>query len=400
MIKTPIHTHPFVLGTFSVSARIAIDTIGPLPEDENNYKYIICMVDCFSRYVLLYAAKDLTAISAAKALLQWLALFGTPQQLLSDMGSQYITQIIDELLKYVGTEKLDTMPGIHEENSIVERRNKEVVRHIRAIVNHKKIKNKWSDILPLVQRIINSEVIQSIGVSPAQIMFGNAIDLDRGIILDPEQVDDTNKAIHLSAWMARMLRAQADVIKIAQETQAKHHVEYFERFPTARTEFLEGSYVLKRPMDGDRPESKLHTYWKGPYKVVKADPTNPNRITVQNLVTNKLEDFANKQLKPYITDEQFESPEEVALMDNDLEIVDKVVSHSPKKLHKTPKARLRFKVLYVGDEQKGIAPTTLTYEDLRHNEALHDYLRKNKAVSLIPARYKWGRDGPPPGMED
>ena len=149
MIKTPIHTHPFVLGTFSVSARIAIDTIGPLPEDENSNKYIICMVDCFSRYVLLYAAKDATAISAAKALLQWLALFGTPQQLLSDMGSQYITQIIDELLKYVGTEKLDTMPGIHEENSIVERRNKEVVRHIRAIVNHKKIKNKWSDILPL-----------------------------------------------------------------------------------------------------------------------------------------------------------------------------------------------------------------------------------------------------------
>ena len=87
-------------------------------------------------------------------------------------------------------------------------------------------------------------------------------------------------------------------------------------------------------------------------------------------------------------------------MDNDLEIVDKVISHFPKKLLQTPKARLRFKVLYVGDEQKGIAPTTLTYEDLRHNEALHDYLRKNKAVSLIPARYKWGRDGPPPGMED
>ena len=400
MLKTPIHTHPFVLGTFSISARVAIDTVGPLPEDENKNKYIIVMVDCFSRYVLLIPAKYATAISAAKALLQWLALFGTPQQLLSDMGSQYITQIIDELLLHVGTEKLDTMPGIHEENSIVERRNKELVRHIRAIVNHKKIKNLWSDTLPLIQRIMNTNIIETIGVSPAQIMFGNAIDLDRGIFLDPGNMDTASKAIHLSAWMARMLRSQADVIKIAKETQAKHQAEYFERFPITRTEFPEGSYVLKKPMDDGRPDSKLHTYWRGPYRVVKSDPTNPNRITVQNLVTKKLEDFANKQLKPYLTDDNFDSPEEVALMDDDMEIVEKVISHSPKNLLKTPKARIRFRVLYVGDEKKGKSPTTLTYADLRHNEVLHDYLRSNKAVSLIPARYKWGRDGPPPGRED
>jgi hypothetical protein len=46
--------------------------------------------------------------------------------------------------------------------------------------------------------------------------------------------------------MARMLRSQADVIKIAKETQAKHQAEYFERFPITRTEFPEGSYVLKK----------------------------------------------------------------------------------------------------------------------------------------------------------
>jgi hypothetical protein len=133
---------------------------------------------------------------------------------------------------------------------------------------------------------------------------------------------------------------------------------------------------------------------------LKSDPTNPNRITVQNLVTKKLEDFANKQLKPYLTDDNFDSPEEVALMDDDMEIVEKVISHSPKNLLKTPKARIRFRVLYVGDEKKGKPPTTLTYADLRQNEVLHDYLRSNKAVSLIPARYKWGRDKPPPDRED
>jgi RNA polymerase sigma factor (sigma-70 family) len=113
------------------------------------------------------------------------------------------------------------------------------------------------------------------------------------------------------------------------------------------------------------------TFWLGTFPALGTQELD--------FITNKLEDFANKQLKPYLTDEQFDIPKKVALMDDDMEIVD----NSPPELLKTPKARLRFKVLYVGDEQKGIAPTTLTYADLRHNEALHDYLRKNKKYDAI-----------------
>jgi hypothetical protein len=51
--------------------RIAIDTIGPLPADALGNKYIIIIMDCFSRIVELVPAKDTTAITAANAILQW-----------------------------------------------------------------------------------------------------------------------------------------------------------------------------------------------------------------------------------------------------------------------------------------------------------------------------------------
>jgi hypothetical protein len=60
------------------------------------------------------------------------------KQLLSDMGTQYVNKTLDVILKFLDIEKIDTLPGIHEENSIVERRNKECVRHLSAIVNDKK----------------------------------------------------------------------------------------------------------------------------------------------------------------------------------------------------------------------------------------------------------------------
>ena len=47
-----------------------------------------------------------------------------------------------------------------------------------------RILKRWSDVLPLVQHIMMAEPNDVIGVSPAQLLFGNSIlQLDRGIFL-------------------------------------------------------------------------------------------------------------------------------------------------------------------------------------------------------------------------
>jgi len=83
----------------------------------------------------------------------------------------------------------------------------EIQRHLRAIVYHKNVHYDWSIYLPLVQRILNTEIHSSTGVSPAQLIFGNSIDLDRGIF-QPKHVDE-NKEANLSDWTAKLLNYQA-----------------------------------------------------------------------------------------------------------------------------------------------------------------------------------------------
>jgi hypothetical protein len=129
-----------------------------------------------------------------------------------------------------------------EENSIVERENRETGRHLRAIVFHRKMKPTWSKSLPLVQRIFNSNTIATIGVSPAQILFGNAITLDRGIFI-PHLIPNQDQ-VKLSDWLAEMIQSQANAIAITQETQTIHDKNHFARVSTQRTEFEINSYVL------------------------------------------------------------------------------------------------------------------------------------------------------------
>jgi transposase InsO family protein len=136
-IKVPIHTSPFTTATLEPNERINIDSIGPLPPDENENCHILNISDTFSRFIEMYAIKTTSAKEAAVCLLNYLGRYGCPCQVLSDNGSQFVNETISELFKLIGTEHVLTMAYSKEENAIVERANKELMRHLRAIIYHK-----------------------------------------------------------------------------------------------------------------------------------------------------------------------------------------------------------------------------------------------------------------------
>ena len=93
----------------------------------------------------------------------------------------------------MGAEHKLTVAYSHEENGINERSNHET-RYLRAMVFDKNSIEDWSEVLPFSQRICNAEIVSSIGVAPAEIIFGAAIRLDRGIL-----VPNTERLKHLEA---------------------------------------------------------------------------------------------------------------------------------------------------------------------------------------------------------
>ena len=64
--------------------RLSVDSIGPLPPDENGMTYMIVIIDTFTRWTQLYAAPNATAKEAVKCLLDFIKTFGQLHELLSD----------------------------------------------------------------------------------------------------------------------------------------------------------------------------------------------------------------------------------------------------------------------------------------------------------------------------
>jgi transposase InsO family protein len=154
-----------------------IDTFGPLSNDSSEKGYILVIIDCLTRFVeLYYPIEDISAPLCARALLSHVCRYGTQMTILSDRGSQFVNAVISQLLSLLQIEHELGLAYSKEHNAIVERVNKEVMRHLTAIIFDKRVNAAWSsEYLPLVQRIMNAKVHDTIGVYPAELLDGKAI---------------------------------------------------------------------------------------------------------------------------------------------------------------------------------------------------------------------------------
>jgi hypothetical protein len=108
-----------------------------------------------------------------------------------------------------------------------------------------------------------------------------------------------------------------------------------------------------------------------------------SRYTVMNLVTNKLEDFHLKQLRPFNYDSSETDPKLVAYKDNRHFAVESIISHTG---DRKMKSEMKFVVRWAGYDAS--QDSELPWKELRTNVALHNYLRENKMKSLIPKDFR------------
>ncbi len=170
VLNRQIKTRRFATASYTPMEVLNIDTIGPVSKDSTDNCYILAIIDCFYRFVELYPVSDTSTIPCARALLSHVCRYGTPMTIRSDRGTQFVNERIGQLLSLLQIDHKLSLTYSREQNAIVERANEEVKRHLTAIIFDRRVSDVWSsEYLPLVQRIMNAKVHDTIGVSPAEV---------------------------------------------------------------------------------------------------------------------------------------------------------------------------------------------------------------------------------------
>jgi len=262
------------------------------------------------------------------------------------------------------------------------------MRHLRGYVYEQRLRTKWSFILPLVQRIMNSMTHTTLGVSPAQLIFGNAIELDRVVLVKESQhnIDPHVLTPSVKQYLDKLIDVQGVILQIAranQMAQDQYHLAQAQE-EGAATVFPINSYVLLRypaGLGGDhRPPSKLHTRWQGPFRVVASQG---DKYTLQNLVTMRSVERHVKELAPFHHNPFTDDPTQEAIKDANEYVVDHIVAHRGDwDRLSTLEFKVRWQGYTVSDD------TWEPWSNVRTNGRLHEYLRNIGKESKIPRQFR------------
>jgi len=84
---------------------VAMDITGPLPKTKSNKDHFT--VDHFTKFVKAYAIEDQTANTVARCVIDFICNLGIMQQLLTDQGTDFESELISELMDLLDIHNLD-----------------------------------------------------------------------------------------------------------------------------------------------------------------------------------------------------------------------------------------------------------------------------------------------------
>jgi hypothetical protein len=320
--------------------------------------------------------KTLEAEEAASHLHRYFCDFGAPRYVQTDWGTQYLNATLTGMVTTYGFKHIVTTPDSSEENGIVERCNKEILKHIRAICQDQGIASKWSTAIDIVKRIRTTTEHESTGHSPAELTYGPAANVDRFCIEHPVEIDSELTGLN---WLKVHAETQRKAIEI---TQAKLKSALDEKQRNARQPvvFEDESYVIVEYPSTQIPTGapvKIRTHKKGPMKVLGHEN---GMYRVRDLFNHTESDVHISRLTKFLHDKNRVDPESVAFRDHDVWKVEKVVEFQ----NRGPKKNWRAMVRY-----EGLGPEEDSWIEWKEGRKMqmHDYLREHNKSNLIPVQF-------------
>lgn len=167
---------------------LSADLIGPLPRSKKGFNFISVVTDTFSKYTFIKPLRKATAPAVCDHLETDVILkHGAPRLLQVDNGTQYTSRQFKDLCAHYRIKLRYNVPYTPRNNP-TERMNQTLETLICSYVQEDH--RNWDQHLPALQAALNTSHSAVTGLSPHEVLFGEALVLDgRERLFDGEEED-------------------------------------------------------------------------------------------------------------------------------------------------------------------------------------------------------------------
>ena len=229
-------------------------------------KNVLVIVDHFTRYVQAFVMKNHTAHTTAPSpVQQFLFVFGFPQKLMSDQGTEFTGDMIAAMWKLFGIEKIRTTLYHPQTNRSAERVHQTLQRMISKL-DPKKCR-KWPEHIGSVLIAYSATRSQVTGYSPYFLMFGRRPRLPVDLLFPT--VNKREWTCTIDQYVKALYERLTECLQLAQESaskEAKRQKRLYDRKVRA-VELRPGDRVLVRldafrgqRTKAEKPMGRRHSY--------------------------------------------------------------------------------------------------------------------------------------------
>lgn len=274
--------------------KIGVDLMGPLPRSKNGNKYLLVIIDYFTKWIEVFPLKDSKAQKITSILKNEIfTRFGVPQELVSDRGPQFTSHEMEKFCHTWGViQKFTT--SYHPQANLTERSNRTIKTMIASFVGEHH--SNWDQWIQEFRFAINAAQHETTGRSPAELTLGRPLKgpLERLIGHSPSPQQTPYKLLDRHKEMTEQVKRK---IGLSQARQAKY---YNARRRSVQLFPGDLVWVRSHPLSKatDKFSSKLAPKWSGPAVVRKQ--LGPVNYQIQWTDQNRKTDTVNVvNLKPY-----------------------------------------------------------------------------------------------------
>ena len=263
VMKAPLQQLPIIDEPMK---RVAIDIVGPIsPPTERKNRFILTLIDYATRYPEAVALPSIETERVAEALLNIFSRVGIPKEMLTDLGSNFVSDLMKEVCRLLSIKKLTTTPYHAMCNGLVERFNGTLKLMLKRLCQDKP--KSWDKYLNPVLFAYREIPQESLGFSPFELMYGRPV---RGpmVILKELMVNQPdNEVKNTYQYVCDLKERLETTAELARENlmkARKKQMSYYNKGAKERKLKVGDKVLILLPTDSN----KLLMHWKGPYTIL------------------------------------------------------------------------------------------------------------------------------------
>ena len=237
---------------------VSIDLVGPIPNSLNGNRFILTLMDQFSRWPAAYPIPDAKAETILDCIKQFGNDFGFPRCLLSDRGKNLLGSVISRACRRFNIARKMTTSFHPQCNGMLERFHYTLKNALSTYPL-----DDWdlfvSDVVGAYRSTPHSET----GLTPASIFLGREINVDTNLKFNSSVLNYGEDFVE--DRVAKLARAQDHVRKLNAVAQAKSKQQYDKKAHSLS--YAVGDWVWLREGDIDAKSPLDRVRWTGPYQI-------------------------------------------------------------------------------------------------------------------------------------